>query len=134
MTAATWGCCPARRRPGELLTRGDLCHVHAARAGAERCGVLLGGAPELVRLDEVRPAVDRYRGGQGLAGLGASRALLRGAGSCSAFVTWLSRGFELLHGEPLHLLPPADDFVHDGDFCVAAAGCLAVLDSVGLAG
>ena len=45
MTAA-WGCCPAP-------------HVHAGRAAAERCGVLLGGAPELVRLDEVRPAVYR---------------------------------------------------------------------------
>ena len=42
MTAATWGCCPRRGRPGELLTRGDVCHVHADRAAAERCGVLLG--------------------------------------------------------------------------------------------
>ena len=56
---ATCGCCPAPRRPGELLTRGDVCHVHADRAEAERCGVLLGDAPELVRLDEVRPAVYR---------------------------------------------------------------------------
>ena len=32
MTAATWGCCSALRRPGELLTRGDVCHVHADRA------------------------------------------------------------------------------------------------------
>ena len=39
--------------------RGDVCHVHADRAAAEQCGVLLGGAPELVRLDEVRPAVYR---------------------------------------------------------------------------
>ena len=59
MTAASWGCCAARRRPGELLTRGDVCHMHADRGEAERCGVLLGGAPELVRLDEVRPAVYR---------------------------------------------------------------------------
>ena len=29
MTAATWECCPAPPRPGELLTRGDVCHVHA---------------------------------------------------------------------------------------------------------
>ena len=58
MTAA-WGCFPATRRPGELLTRSDVCHVHADRAAAERCGVLLGGAPELVRLDKVRPAVYR---------------------------------------------------------------------------
>ena len=47
MTAA-WGCCPAPRHPGELLTRSDVCHVHADR-----------GPPELVRLDEVRPAVYR---------------------------------------------------------------------------
>ena len=39
MTAATWGCCPAPRPPGELLTRGDVCHVHADRAAAARCGV-----------------------------------------------------------------------------------------------
>ena len=56
MTAA-WGCCPAPRDPGELLTRADLCHVHADRAAAKPCGVLLGGTPELVRLDEVRRAV-----------------------------------------------------------------------------
>ena len=43
MTAA-WRCCPAPRHPGELLTRSDVCHVHADRAAAERCGVLLGGA------------------------------------------------------------------------------------------
>ena len=39
-----------------------MCHVHADRAAAERCGVLLGGAPELVRLEEVRPGVYRVRG------------------------------------------------------------------------
>ena len=48
-TAEAWGCCPSPRRPGELLTRGDVCHVVHA----------LGAAPELVRLDEVRPAVYR---------------------------------------------------------------------------
>ena len=42
---------------GELLTRGDVCHLHAERGDAERCGVLLDGTPELVRLDEVRQAV-----------------------------------------------------------------------------
>ena len=31
-----WGCCPSPRRPGELLTRGDVSHVHADRAAAER--------------------------------------------------------------------------------------------------
>ena len=50
------------RRPhgsARLLTRGDVCHVHADRAAAKRCGVLLGGAPELVRHDEDRSAVYR---------------------------------------------------------------------------
>ena len=59
MTAEAWGCCPSPWRLGELLTRDDVCHVHADRAAPEQCGVLLDGAPELVRLDEVRPAVYR---------------------------------------------------------------------------
>ena len=71
MTAATWGCCPAPRHTDELLTRGDVCHVHADRAAAERCGVLLGRAPELVRLDEVRPAVYRATWSLSSAGLTA---------------------------------------------------------------
>ena len=49
MTAATWGCCPAPRRPGELLTRGDVCQVHTDRAAAERCGVLPGGVVAVER-------------------------------------------------------------------------------------
>ena len=44
MAAEAWGCCASPRWPGELLTRGDVCH--ADRAAAERCGVLLGGASE----------------------------------------------------------------------------------------
>ena len=47
----TWGVSTARRRPGDLLTRGDVCHVHADRVAAERCGAALGGAPDLVRLE-----------------------------------------------------------------------------------
>ena len=56
---ATWGCCPEPRRFGRAAfdPRGDVCHVHADRVEAERCGVLLSDAPELVRLDQVRPAV-----------------------------------------------------------------------------
>ena len=71
MTAATWGCCPAPRRTDELLTRGDVCHVHADRAAAERCGVLLRRAPEPFRLDEVRPAVYRATWSLSSAGLTA---------------------------------------------------------------
>ena len=55
----TWGISTTECRLGDLLTRGDVCHLHAERGDAERCGVLLGGTPELVRLDEVRPAVYR---------------------------------------------------------------------------
>lgn len=47
----TWAISPVRRRPGELLTRGDVCHLHGDRAAAERCGTEHGGAPELVRLE-----------------------------------------------------------------------------------
>ena len=57
MTAATWGCCPGAAASWRSADPLDLWHVHADRAAAERCGVLLGGAPDLVRLDEVRPAV-----------------------------------------------------------------------------
>jgi len=54
-----WAISSTERRIGELLTRGDLRDLYADRADAERCGVLLGGTPELVRLEEVRPAVFR---------------------------------------------------------------------------
>ena len=81
MTAASWGCCAARRRLGELLTRGDVCHVHADRGEAERCGVLLGGAPELVRLDEVRPAVYRVAWSLSSAASGRLRRRLPGLGN-----------------------------------------------------
>ena len=59
MTAATWRCCPALRCPGELLTPGDV--VPRARAAAEpvRRATRRRGAPQVVRLDEVRPAVYR---------------------------------------------------------------------------
>ena len=30
-------------RPGALVTAGDVCHLHPARAAAERCGALMGG-------------------------------------------------------------------------------------------
>ena len=47
----TWAISSVRRRPGELLTRGDVCHLHASRAAAEQCGVEHGGVPELVKLE-----------------------------------------------------------------------------------
>lgn len=55
----TWAVSPARRNLGELLTRADVCHLHADRGGAERCGVRLGGKPDLVRLAAVSPRVYR---------------------------------------------------------------------------
>ncbi len=55
----TWGVSAARRRPGELLTRGDVCHVHGTRAAAERCGAAVEGAPDLVRLERCTERVWR---------------------------------------------------------------------------
>ena len=45
MTAATGTAVRHRAVLAQLLTRGDVCHVHAGSGEAERCGVLLGGAP-----------------------------------------------------------------------------------------
>ena len=58
MTAATWGCCPALRRPwraADPRRRVPRCTRTAPRPNGAACG----GAPELDRLDEVRPAVYR---------------------------------------------------------------------------
>ena len=38
-------------RPGDLLTRADVYHLHDSREEAERCGVERGRAPELVKLE-----------------------------------------------------------------------------------
>ena len=55
----TWGVSPSRRRPGDMLTRGDVCHVHADRTAAERCGAAVEGraVPDLVRLERYSPRV-----------------------------------------------------------------------------
>jgi len=39
-------------RPGALVTAGDVGHMHPDRASAERCGALMGGDPDLVRLEK----------------------------------------------------------------------------------
>ena len=51
MTVTIWAVSPERRRPGDLLTRADVCHLHEDRESAERCGAMLGGVPDLVRLE-----------------------------------------------------------------------------------
>lgn len=58
----TWAVSPELRRPGDLLTRGDVCHLHEDRGEAERCGALLGGVPELVRLSGTRSACTGWCG------------------------------------------------------------------------
>ena len=57
LTGQLWAVSPSPRRPGELLTRSDVCHLHADRSSAEACGTLLGGTPDLVSLQEFRPRV-----------------------------------------------------------------------------
>ena len=47
-----WAVSSVRRRPGDLLTRGDVCHLHGDREDAERCGAAEeGDAPDLVKLE-----------------------------------------------------------------------------------
>lgn len=48
----TWAISRKPLRPGALVTAGDLCHLHPDRAAAERCGALMGGNPDLVRLEK----------------------------------------------------------------------------------
>ena len=48
----TWAISRNSLRPGALVTAGDVCHLHPDRAAAERCGALMGGAPDLVRLEK----------------------------------------------------------------------------------
>ena len=55
--------------------------MHANRAAAERCGVLLGGALQLVRLDEVRPAVYHVAWSLSAAACGRLRRRATGAGA-----------------------------------------------------
>ena len=55
----TWGVSTTRRRPGDLLTRGDVCHVHGTRDAAEQCGAAAPGAPDLVRLERISRYVYR---------------------------------------------------------------------------
>ena len=47
----TWAISRNPLRPGALVTAGDVCHLHPDRAAAERCGALMGGDPDLVRLE-----------------------------------------------------------------------------------
>ena len=54
---AAWATSPTPRRRGELITRADICHLHPDRESAESCGALLGGTPDLVRLDKLSPRV-----------------------------------------------------------------------------
>ena len=49
----TWAISRNPLRPGALVTAGDVCHLHPDRAAAERCGALMGGAPDPVRLARI---------------------------------------------------------------------------------
>ena len=47
----TWATSRYLCRPGDLLTRADVCHFHHSRDEAEDCGAERDGAPELVKLE-----------------------------------------------------------------------------------
>ena len=53
----TWAISRKPLRPGALVTAGDVCHLHPDRAAAERCGALMGGDPDLVRLEALGAAM-----------------------------------------------------------------------------
>ena len=55
----TWAISPELCRPGDLLTRADVCHLHESRDEAERCGAEHDGCPELVRLERQSERVYR---------------------------------------------------------------------------
>ena len=55
----TWAISPARRRPGDLLTRADVCHFHVSRDEAEQCGAEHVGTPDLVKLERYSERVYR---------------------------------------------------------------------------
>ena len=48
----TWAISRKPLRPGALVTAGDVCHLHSDRASAERGGALMGGDPDLVKLEK----------------------------------------------------------------------------------
>ena len=58
----TWAISRKPLRPGALVTAGDVCHLHPDRASAERCGALMGGDPDLVRLEKHTARVYRVLG------------------------------------------------------------------------
>ena len=58
----TWAISRRPLRPGALVTAGDVCHMHPDRAAAERCGALMGGNPDLVRLEKHTARVYRCSG------------------------------------------------------------------------
>ena len=74
-----WGASPIHRTIGELLTASDVCHLHEDRAAAERCGVLLGGEPDIVGLEECRPRV--YRAVWSLSAAASGHLVPRRSGS-----------------------------------------------------
>ena len=50
---------PELCRPGDLLTRADVCHFHESQDEAEQCGAGHDGSPELVRLERQSERVYR---------------------------------------------------------------------------
>ena len=56
----TWALSTDRRRPGDMLNpRRRVPLAREPRAPAQRCGAELGGAPDLVRLEQHSPRVYR---------------------------------------------------------------------------
>ena len=78
----TWAISCKPLRPGALVTAGDVGHLHPDRAAAERCGTLMGGDPDLVRLENHTARV--YRVLWSLSDLAGGRATKTGAPASTA--------------------------------------------------
>ena len=101
----TWAISRNPLRPGALVTAGDVCHLHPDRAAAERCGALMGGAPDLVRLENHTPRVYRVQPGAVVPfGRGRGRATETGAPADTATSEAPRRRSELA-GERPHQRP-----------------------------
>ena len=56
-----WAVSATARGPGELVTRGDVCHLHRDRDAAERCGAGFDGTPDLIRVAAINRLGRVYR-------------------------------------------------------------------------
>ena len=78
VSAVTWAIAPELCRPGDLLTRAEVCHLHDSSDEAEQCGIEPGRAPELVKLERRSERVHRVWSLSDAAGGRLRRSIVEG--------------------------------------------------------